>query len=389
MAWTRNAIVGALPAAPQGSRNKEKADSRPRVSGNKVKILVVSMSDPKTDSRNLKLVQALKAHNHNVDRMWLPMSGGGKFGGAKTFRLLLLLPRSLQHAIRVKGYDVIHLLDGWDIGLLPYLLNRTPKVFDFRSDWTYMIARRYQKGLKDKLAEFVSRHITTALVRHTDHVTTVDPRLAQTMLQHKPKRWSWLRNRPLQKMFEGVEFKKEDGFIDIGYVGKIAIQRNVHSVIEAMRGLETTPLRFWIAGSYESNETYWNQAIKPYVDNKKIFYLGHVPFTKIAAVYRSFDFNMIPAIGDHWTVKLGESIASKVPIIIREGKLHRKLLGDAAVYYHGGDPHQEVEGIRKALKEAVAKHDVLKQRARELTITSWEDEVRHLEHIYQSISRNH
>lgn len=198
-----------------------------------------------------------------------------------------------------------------------------------------------------------------------------------------------MMNRPPAKMFEGVEFKKDNGFIDLGYVGKIAYQRGVHSVVDALKLLspskKTLPLRLLIAGSYESNEKYWETRIRPSIDGESILYLGNVPFSQIAKVYRSFDFNVIPAEGDHWTLKLGESIASKVPIIIRSGLLHEKMLGNAAIYFaDGGD---DALAIKDAIMNAIKSKKLYEERARKLTISSWEEEVARLVKVYETIRK--
>ncbi|MFW9986481.1 MAG: hypothetical protein ACFFDJ_07965, partial [Candidatus Odinarchaeota archaeon] len=109
-----------------------------------MKILIVTMANPKADVRPQKLARALKKNGHAVHTLHFDMRGKGILARVKH------VLRSTVNALQLNGYDVLHMIDPWDIGLVPMLLNNIPKVFDMRSSWGYMI-RQNRSGFKSRV----------------------------------------------------------------------------------------------------------------------------------------------------------------------------------------------------------------------------------------------
>ncbi|MHC4750056.1 MAG: hypothetical protein ACYTFW_09305, partial [Planctomycetota bacterium] len=100
-----------------------------------MKVLVVNITKPNIDMRSIKLKRALEKMGHKAEFYW-PM----RRQSPRLVRHLFNFVETLVVAIR-GDYDVAHLIDGWDIALLPFLVSSKPKVFDIRSLWPYMLRR--------------------------------------------------------------------------------------------------------------------------------------------------------------------------------------------------------------------------------------------------------
>jgi len=280
------------------------------------------------------------------------------------------------------------MVDGWDLALLPMLTAAPPKVFDIRSLWPF-IAIRGSESLKSKMVFLFRWPITAFIVKLTDHVTTVDPRLAQRIARMQPKSMSYLRNLPMKEMFENVPFGESDGIVDYGWFGSISPNRRVGELLKAWRKyIDRTDIdsRLWIFGWPAGCPNFFDTCIRPFFDDETICYMGKVPFEKVPNYYRKMDFIVAPNAGDHWQLKLGEALAAGVPIVVRYGKLHHQLIGEnGVVYFRSNSRETDEDAILHALLKAVRNVSRFKEEAREKQPPYWEDEIERLIEVYHDI----
>ena len=352
-----------------------------------MRILLVTVGKP-TFVRAVKLRRALLQRGHLVRNFWLPLRYGS-WSVRGILQALRIMLRSLEAALRIRGYDVIHMIEGWDIGLLPLLLNPTPKVFDVRIHWARMIGK-FRSGLRYRVGSWIARQIMKMLVRHCDHVTVVDPYFARRILRMRPRRWSYLRNFPEAGLFRGARESppRRGRGVVFGYIGVISPQRNVHNMLRAWhRFVKRHPeCRMRIIGITKGNLAFFKQVVKPLLSG--VEFSGRIPYEEIPRFYQSIDVMVVPNRGDHYPLKLGEAMAAGVPIIARDGVMRRKLVGDKGVVYFKGDEYDdevEVEALERAFETALRNIDRLREEASSKDFPSWEGEVARLERIYMRL----
>jgi glycosyltransferase involved in cell wall biosynthesis len=229
------------------------------------------------------------------------------------------------------------------------------------------------------------------MIKFSDKVVTVDPRIGQRIRRYGAKEFSYLRNMPEEDMFALVPFELDPDFIDFAYVGTFATARRTKELLIAWHGFKRgrPKCRLWLVGWDCSGDGYFEREMAPYIDNKTVFYLGPVPFDYIPKIYRRMDFIVIPNMGDHWQLKLGESLAAKVPVILRDGPLHQMLVGSiGGVYFKSDGQMYEPLVIKDALITAFENREVLKDEAMSREPPYWESDVKKLVEVYKQIGEN-
>ena len=351
---------------------------------NKLRILITSTANPETHPRQLKLKLALQSLGHDVGTYWIhPRSG------PRLLRRIISLVDSLRMTPSLENYDIIHLVDGWDLALIPFLYSDKPKVFDIRSLWSF-IGRRRSRDAKTRILSFFRELITGLIVKSSDHVTTVDPYLAQQIKRMKPKTLSYLRNLPQRDMFQDIPFGSSEDTIDFGWFGSIDPNRRVCQLLQAWEQFiseRDEVCHLWIYGWPSTNLKYYRKNIEPFFKLDSVHNVGRVPFEEVPRYYREMDFIVAPNAGDHWQLKLGEAIAAHVPLIVRHGRLHHQLIGDrGVVYFRSSSIETDVPAILAALHQAADNLGRLKSEAKEKTPPYWEDDVSRLLRVYEKLA---
>lgn len=348
-----------------------------------LKILLASTSNPEINPRQVKLKAALESFGHHVGTYWANPPPKPRF-----LRQLIGLIETFRLSYALEDYDILHLVDGWDIGLLPFLVSDIPVVFDIRSLWP-LVGRRRSNDAKTRFLSFLRGLVTRIIVRSSDHVATVDPRLAREITMMKPEGISFLRNLPSRTMFQGVPFNQNPETIDFAWFGSIDPNRRVGELLKAWcRFVEQTEedCHLWIYGWPSAEREYYQQNIEPYYEEPTVHYIGRVPFPEVPRHYRKMDFIVAPNAGDHWQLKLGEALAAGVPLLLRYGPLHHKLVGNrGAVYFHSEERATDETEILNALHKAVDRLEDLKEEAREKEPPYWEEDIKRLIDVYRRL----
>lgn len=349
-----------------------------------MKILIVSLQ-ALAPVRQIKLKRTLEHFGHIVDLAVIPLEFG-KWNKVRILHHAMVFFASLKVALQQRNYDVIHLIEGWDIAQLPFLLNQTPKIFDVRSHWAYLI-RRNRTGWKSRIEAWIADQVMKILVKHCDHVTAVDPYIAQKILRLKPKSWSLLRNLPEKdafKQFRREKHHRRNGLI-FGYIGVISRQRNVEAMLMAWREFvkKHPNCKMKIVGLVKGYQAYFDNAIKPLLEElvDSVEFQKQIPYEEVPAFYQSIDVSVVPNKDDHFPLKIGEAIAAGTPIILRHGVMREKLFNHKGMVWFYTPKHEkqtEYEVILQAFEKVILSYEELRKDIQKLKIPTWEDEVARL-----------
>jgi glycosyltransferase involved in cell wall biosynthesis len=241
----------------------------------------------------------------------------------------------------------------------------------------------------------------TALVRNCDHVAIVDGHIAQMVLRAKPRRWSYLRNLPERSFLRTMRSKQErTRNLVYGYIGGVSLERNVHSMLEGWKAFakRRPDCRLRIVGILGGNQKYFTQRIQPLLNELRstVQYRGPIPYEQVPDFFRSIDVSVTPSRDDHLPLRVGESLASRVPTIMRWGPYRKSIFGDKGiVYFEGGKPGEsdqsadskDARALSEAYEQALDHIDALRRDVWAREILTWEDDVRRLVDVYEAISK--
>jgi glycosyltransferase involved in cell wall biosynthesis len=208
--------------------------------------------------------------------------------------------------------------------------------------------------------------------------------------RYKPKGISYVRNLPMSTMFDGVPFASRPYNIDFGFVGTFSPERGLETFLKAWHRCEVhyKESHLWIVGFDTGDGSYYKSRIEPLIDGITVHMLGRILFEDIAQFYRKMDVMVICGQGDNLQLKLGEALAAGVPIILRYGWMHKKIVGDGGViWFDGSNEEAEIKSLVYAIKTATMSIDSLtiEARAKKLPF-SWEGDVKRLESFYYFIT---
>lgn len=350
----------------------------------KLRILVVSVNRTEEEVRIIKLARVLEKLGHTVHYFHLKTKAKGsrrRLGVAGKFRFV---SRIIRASLAMREYDVIHLLDIGEVFYLPFLLNRTPKVFDARTGWGRML-RQCGIGLKWRVLGWIADRFTSVMVRYSNHTTISDPRTAQQILGMKPKRWSFLRNLPLRGRFLPQKRKRE--IIRFGYAGMIAENRGLDTLLRAWKILlrYCKNVELVIAGWFSSDK--YRNSLLGLFKQENIMFLGELEFRDMPEFYSSLDVFVVPTTEDYWSLRIGEALASRIPVIMSNTPLHRMIADNGVVLFSVLEGVDSMITLSIAMNIAVRDIDRLRGGVVDRVVPFWDEEVAKLVTVYEQIRR--
>ncbi len=133
----------------------------------------------------------------------------------------------------------------------------------------------------------------------------------------------------------------------VGYVGRLAWHKGVHTAIAAL-----APLEGWVldvVGDGPELAALRSQADALQMASRVVVH-GHVDQDGLAEHYRSFDVLVVPSIPTpSWTEQFGrvavEAMASGVPVVVSDAGALPEVVGDAGVVFPAGD----ADALRESL----------------------------------------
>jgi len=116
----------------------------------------------------------------------------------------------------------------------------------------------------------------------------------------------------------------------------------------------------------------------------QIVELGTVPYHLLHHVYRSCDVYVTPAYAESFAHPLVEAMASGVPVVASDIRVHREICGAAAIYFHPFS-HRELASRLADLADSDEDQRQLAGSGRKRSLDfSWE---RHVHDILELVSR--
>ncbi len=166
-------------------------------------------------------------------------------------------------------------------------------------------------------------------------------------------RWQKGKLKTAATIWNGVPVKKKLYSLDRGSylitVGRLTDQKGIDTAIQVARKTNKKLLIFGRIGNTEKRQTYYQKKIEPYLDRKKIIYMGEVSNEKIFSYLRGAEALLFPIRRPEvCPMIIAESLASGTPVIGTKVDPLPELLGkDKKI----GFLSDELKKLIKAAKE--------------------------------------
>jgi len=115
--------------------------------------------------------------------------------------------------------------------------------------------------------------------------------------------------------------------------------------------------------------------------------LGAVPYHLLHHVYRACDLYVTPAYVETFAHPLVEAMASGLPVIASDLRVHREVCGDAALYFKTFSPESLAETVSRIAHSAELIREMSEQGLKRSRDFSWKDHVDHLISIAEELPR--
>jgi glycosyltransferase involved in cell wall biosynthesis len=115
--------------------------------------------------------------------------------------------------------------------------------------------------------------------------------------------------------------------------------------------------------------------------------LGSVPYHLLHHVYRACDLYVTPAYVETFAHPLVEAMASGLPVIASDLKVHREVCGDAAVYFPAFSASRLAETVMKAAESREASLKMSNQGLERSRSFSWNTHVAQIISIAETLIR--
>jgi phosphatidylinositol alpha 1,6-mannosyltransferase len=308
-------------------------------------------------------------------------------------RFDLLLWRHLNLAIEtVREFkpDLIHITGPSDVGLLgayiAYKL-RLPRVLSWHTNLHEYAGRRLSK-LTSFLPRFARRPIIDYVERTSlkllfeyykiGRVLLAPNQDLGEMLERNCARIVFSMKRGVDtELFSPVKRLRRDGVFTLGYVGRLAPEKNVRLLVEIEKALiasGNTNFRFVIVGA--GSEREWLEQNLQFAE-----FTGVLKGESLARAYANFDLFIFPSSTDTFGNVVLEAQASGVPAIVSDGGGPKFIIQDNVTGYVAS----ETIGFRDSIMRLISHPDKLQQMreaARLLACaTSWD---RIFEEVYRA-----
>ena len=308
-------------------------------------------------------------------------------------RFDLLLWRHLNLAVEtVREFkpDLIHLTGPSDVGLLgAYVahLLRVPQVLSWHTNLHEYAGRRLGKlaafmprCARGPIIDYVERQCLKILFEYykIGRVLLAPNRDLGEMLERNCSRVVFSMKRGVDtELFSPVKRLRRDSLFTLGYVGRLAPEKNVRLLVEiekALRASGNTNFRFVIVGA--GSERDWLEKNLQFAE-----FTGVLKGESLARAYANFDLFIFPSSTDTFGNVVLEAQASGVPAIVSDGGGPKFIIRDGVTGYVAS----EMAGFRDSIMKLISHPEKLQQMreaARLLACaTSWD---RIFEEVYRA-----
>ncbi|MCI0663460.1 MAG: glycosyltransferase [Acidobacteria bacterium] len=299
-------------------------------------------------------------------------------------RFDLLLWRHLEltvETVREFKPDLIHITGPSDVGLLgAYVAHqlRLPRVLSWHTNLHEYAGRRLSK-----LAAFIPRFARGPIIDYVERqclrllfeyykigqVLFAPNRELGEMLERNCARHVFGMRRGVDtELFSPVKRLRRDSVFTLGYVGRIAPEKNVRQLVEIEKALIAsgmTNFRFVIVGV--GSEREWLEKNLQFAE-----FTGVLKGESLARAYANFDLFIFPSSTDTFGNVVLEAQASGVPAIVSDGGGPKFIISDGETGYVARD----IAGFRDSIMKLISHPEKLQQMreaARMLACaTSWD-----------------
>jgi glycosyltransferase involved in cell wall biosynthesis len=161
-------------------------------------------------------------------------------------------------------------------------------------------------------------------------------------------------------------------------------------LIEAFHLLHTDgfeDLKLLIIGNDISKYATLRRAIHSHNLHKYVRFLGFVPDTTLAALYRLASAFVFPSLYEGFGFPPLEAMASGAPVVASNISSLPEVLGDAAILVDPYDARSIADGIRSILKDDALRHELQARGLAQVRKYSWETAARQTLAIYDDVAR--
>jgi glycosyltransferase involved in cell wall biosynthesis len=182
------------------------------------------------------------------------------------------------------------------------------------------------------------------------------------------------------------KLKASEGSLRLLFVSHYNYYRNFETLIRALptlkRAVAPRPVRLILTCKFSQTKGYRADlatalAIQLGLE-KEVIQLGAVPYQALHHLYRACDIYVTPAYAETFAHPLVEAMASGLPVVASDLRVHREICEDSALYF----PCFSHQDLAKRVLEVVRSPDILKALAEKARARSknfsWE---RHVDRI--------
>ena len=270
-----------------------------------------------------------------VHRYGLPIEWG---------RQLYSVPAAVAALRLARHTDLVHAHLGEDVAVLPIALAAarraaSPLVITVHCSLRHTFAGA---GARAALLKQVGARVETAACRRADMVIALTPRLAGHLHADgvAPQRTRVIPSGVAAAAFAGDP--PGDPFPHAGhprvvYVGRLARQKGVHTLVEAAARLRTPGVSVLLVGDGPERSSL-EEAIRRHDVGGRVRITGFLPHREIPAVLRHTDVFCLPSVYEELGSALVEAMQAGVPIVASDTGGIRDAVGPAARLVPPGDP---------------------------------------------------
>ena len=182
------------------------------------------------------------------------------------------------------------------------------------------------------------------------------------------------------------------------FVSHYNYYRNFETLIRSLpllrKLIEPRPVRLFLTCRLEPGEnpgSYRTEAAARLVRElgvgPNLMELGAVPYHLLHHVYRACDLYVTPAYVETFAHPLVEAMASGLPVIASDLRVHREVCGDAALYFKTFSPESLAETVSRIAHSAELIREMSEQGLKRSRDFSWKDHVDHLISIAEELPR--
>ena len=172
------------------------------------------------------------------------------------------------------------------------------------------------------------------------------------------------------------------------YVGNIKPHKNLERLIEAfhlIRKEGRSELELIIIGDEISKLQSLRRAVHKYDIHRYVRFLGYVPQTTLAVLYRLADVFVFPSLYEGFGLPPLEAMASGTPVVTSNVSSLPEVVGDAAVLVDPYKAESIADGILTVLRSTHLRGELSKRGLERVKAFSWARSVQRVREVYGEV----